>query len=144
MKTALFSAFSCLLLCSCLKEVPHHHHRNIPASVQNLAGTYSLVGMSLLTAAATEQDLFPYVDACLQDNIYHFKPNGEFMYTDAGMVCEPAKHEVQVWTLIDSKAVRIGTTMYRIEQFNGMRLALVKDTLVNGAACKIITKLLRR
>ena len=63
-------------------------------SAATLVGTYKIT-----SAKINGVDLFSTFEACEKDDTYTFNANGNFVTTDAGVVCSPNNNDTGPWSL---------------------------------------------
>ena len=88
-----------VLIFSCKKN----KDKNCNTDMASIAGSYKQTANTYkASSTASEQDLYALEDACEKDDIIALNQNGNYTYTDAGMVCSPAGDGTGTWSVSGS------------------------------------------
>ena len=105
---------------------------------ENLAGTYTLTGLTATVAPLPAQDIIDSVPACQRDDQYVLHTDLTFDYVDAGTKCTPAGDNTSTWSL-SGKTIMIDTLQGTIQHFDGKALVINHDETIQGFSAVITT-----
>jgi len=108
--------------------------------VASISGSYKFTAYTYKqTPSSPEEDWLPIIfsDACERDDVLSFNSGGNYVVTDAGIVCSPAGGDSGNWSLSGS-TMNIDGDPTTIESFDCKTLVLVNsDVNVTGDKLKI-------
>jgi hypothetical protein len=96
MRKLLFAFTSLLLFLGCKKSTDP----NAP-TVENIAGSYKILSLTMKTGNDPEEDITNLIPACELDNIYTFKKDKTYTISDVGTKCNPPSDRAGTWTVTD-------------------------------------------
>ena len=108
--------------------------------VSSISGSYKFTAYTYKqTPSSPEEDWLPiiFLDPCEKDDVISFNSNGNYLVTDAGIVCSPAGGDSGNWSLSGS-TMNIDGDPTTVESFDCETLVLVNtDVNVIGDKLKI-------
>ena len=105
---------------------------------ENLAGIYTLTGLTATVAPFPAQNIIDSVPACQRDDQYKLNPDLTFNYIDAGTKCSPPADNVSTWSL-SGNTITIDTLQGTIQHFDGKALVINHDQTISGFSATITT-----
>jgi len=123
-----------VLIFSCKKN----KDKNCSTDMTSIAGSYKETASTYkASATAPEEDLFALEDACEKDDIITLNENGNYTYTDAGMVCSPAGDGSGTWS-VTGTGINLDGTLGTVVSYDCKTLVIsIPDIQVTGDITKI-------
>jgi len=112
-----------------------------PTDMTSLAGVYKVTAYTYQTSAsAPPQDYYNQVfpDSCERDDLITLNQNGNYIYTDAGMVCSPAGDAQGTWS-VSGTTITIDLTPSTIASFDCKNLVLTNSNVITTGDKENIT-----
>jgi len=104
----------------------------------SIAGTYKQTANTYkASATASEQDLYALEDACEKDDIITLNVNGNYTYTDAGMVCSSPGDATGTWS-VSGSTINIDGQLGTVVSYDCKTLVIsTSDVVTTGDVEKI-------
>lgn len=118
-RTFLAAVGLVLLAVACDKD----DDKAVPATRENLAGTYRVVRINITGSNA---NLVDSLEACERDNLITLNLNSTVNVVDAGVVCDPPADETGNWE-IRADSIFFSTESGKIKSFNGKELVIESE-----------------
>ena len=102
-------------------------------TVQNIAGTYNLTGLTWSALGVTE-NVYDSLPPCEKDNIIQFNADGTAREMDVKILCNPPESDsVTTWSLSPKgDSLYFGNSPYLIKSWDGKTLVLTSQENITG------------
>ena len=128
--TTLFAALLSVLFFSCEKDTDSNG--NCAITTAAIAGSYKITAVTYkASTGATETDVFGDIPACQRDDIYTFKTDNTYNYTDAGTVCTPPGTTSGAWSVAGNE-MQIDRQIVHIASFDCNKLTVQEGNTATG------------
>jgi hypothetical protein len=138
MKKVMFGLFSLsMLVTACKKE-----DNDCPKTQAELAGTYKLSLVELVSGTTAVPITDDYLEACEKDDELILNANGTFNFLDAGIACDPTSSETGTWQVNSNGTFTINDEILTLEdaviaKFDCKNLVLETTETVMGVSATI-------
>lgn len=129
-KSILSLAVVALLFSSCNKN--DDDEKNLAISKENIAGNYKITSIKLNgTEVYTE-----YTEPCQRDDVFNFKTDFTYSYTDAGTQCDPnGSFTDGEWNLSGTNSLEYFGEVYTIDKLTN---AIMQVSISEGGLTSVI------
>ncbi len=130
-KSILSLAVVALLFSSCKKN--DDDEKNLAVSKENIAGNYKIISIKLNgTEVYTE-----YTEPCQRDDVFNFKTDFTYSYTDAGTQCDPnGSFTDGEWNLSGTNTFEYDGDVYTIAKLTN---ATMQVSISEGGLTGVVT-----
>lgn len=100
----------------------------------SLSGTYQLTALKYkVTPSSPEQDYLLFMEDCERDDRIQLNSNGTYIYTDAGIICDPNGSGDGTWSVTGNQLQSDGLLTGTISSYDCRILTYyLKDVITTG------------
>ena len=132
-----FVALIATSLFSCKKD--NNNNKDCSLGEANLVGTYKIGTVTYKeTASSPEVDASSFAEACNLDDLETYKSDHTFVYTDAGVKCDPADDNTTNWSL-SGKTLKVGGDTGTITSFDCSGFTFTQSDYMKAGDSFIVT-----
>ena len=114
-------------------------------SKERLAGSYKTSAITMKVGTGTEQNVTNnYLDVCERDDVTTLNTDYTYIYTDAGITCNPPGNSSGTWDLPGQNQFKIDNDVYQLDGYDGQTLQISQTQFVNGQDVKITVYMARQ
>ncbi|HEY5368523.1 MAG TPA: lipocalin family protein [Hanamia sp.] len=123
-------------LFSCKKN---DDNKDCTLSEASLVGTYKIGTVTYKeTASSPEVDVSSFAEACNLDDLETYKSDHTFVYTDAGVKCDPTDDNTAIWSL-SGKTLKAGEDTGTITSFDCSGFTVTQSDYMKAGDSFIVT-----